>query len=125
MSPDLHLPLHVGHSSTVTGLEPVDKMRVAGGRNRWRNAHAVETETEGLGLEMLRQLGGGHGCTDSGSQSGFECPRVLDSEVLIDLTRRVGAIECVEVDSPDLVVQQVAALLGGPVNSHRGNSRRV
>src|SRR5271157_1922963 len=125
MSPDLHLPLHVGHSRTVTGLEPVDKMRVAGGRNRWRDAHAVETKTEGLGLEMLRQLGGGHGHTDSGSQSGFECPRVLGSEVLIDLTRRVGAIESVEMDSPNLVVQQVAALLGGPMNSYPGNSRLV
>src|SRR5271157_2064611 len=61
MSPDLHVPLHVGHSRTVTGREPVDKMRVAGGRNRRRDAHAVETETEGLGLEMLRQLGGVHG----------------------------------------------------------------
>src|SRR5271157_2526001 len=125
MSPDLHLPLHVGHSRTVTGLEPVDKMRVAGGRNRWCNAHAVETEADGLCLEMLRQLDGGHGHTDSGSQSGFECPRVLDSEVLIDLTRRVGAIESVEMDSANLVVQQVAALLGGPMNSYPGDSRGV
>jgi hypothetical protein len=52
MSPDLHVSVHVGHSRTVTGLEPVDKMRVAGRRHRRRNAHAVETETEGLGLEM-------------------------------------------------------------------------
>src|SRR5271157_3031750 len=118
MSPDLHLPLHVGHSRTVTGLEPVDKMRVAGGRNRWRNAHAVETKTEGLGLEMLRQLGGGHGHTDSGSQSGFEFPRVLDSEVLIDLTRRVGAIESVEMDSPNRVAQRVAPWLVAQMTSY-------
>ena len=42
---------------------------------------------------------------------------ILHTEVLVDLARRVGAIEGVEVEPADLVVEQVPALFGGPVDA--------
>src|SRR4051812_38051482 len=43
--------------------------------------------------------------------------RILDAEVLVDPSGRVRAVEGVEMDAPDLVVEQVAALLGRPVDA--------
>src|SRR4051794_1776035 len=51
--------------------------------------------------------------------------RVLDPEVLIDPPRRVRAIQRVEVDPPDVVVQEVAALLGRPVDADALDRLRV
>ena len=42
-------------------------------------------------------------------------------EVLVDLPRRVRAVERVEMDSSNLVVEQVAALFGGPVDADLGD----
>ena len=39
------------------------------------------------------------------------------AEVLVDLPGRVGAVEGVEVNAPDAVVEQVTALLGCPVDA--------
>ena len=44
-----------------------------------------------------------------------------EAEAFVDLPRRIRAIECVEVDASDLIVEQVAALLGGPVDSDLGD----
>src|SRR3954471_18612119 len=45
-----------------------------------------------------------------------QADRVLNNEVLVDPPRRVRAVQGVEVQSPDVIVEQVAALLGRPVD---------
>src|SRR5436190_1633559 len=57
----------------------------------------------------------------SRDQGSLETGRVLDAEVLVDCAGRIRAVERVEMDAPDLVIEQVAALLGGPVDSDLGN----
>src|SRR5579864_3112813 len=46
---------------------------------------------------------------------------VLEAKVFIDLPGRVGLVERVEVDPPHLMIEQVTALLGGPVNANLGH----
>src|SRR5437870_5005468 len=48
---------------------------------------------------------------------------VLDTQVLVDLPGGVAAVEGVEVDAAHAVVQQVAALLGGPVDADASHRR--
>src|SRR5262249_37035210 len=43
--------------------------------------------------------------------------RVLDAEVLVDLTRRVGAVQRVKMDATYVIVQQIAALFRRPVRA--------
>src|SRR4051794_35139323 len=50
---------------------------------------------------------------------------ILDAEILVDLPRRVRAVEGVEVEAADLVVEQVATLLGRPVDTDLADSGRV
>src|SRR5688500_17124944 len=45
------------------------------------------------------------------ASAGAECHRILDAQVLVNLQRRVGAVQGVEVDAADAVVEQVPALL--------------
>src|SRR5437764_641475 len=67
------------------------------------------------------------GTDRSGSVEGpfLESFRVLDPEVVVYLPGRIRAVEGVEVDSPHLVIQQVAALLRGPVNADLGHGLGV
>ena len=42
---------------------------------------------------------------------------IAQAEALIYLAGRVRLVQGIEVDAPDLIVEQVAALLGGPVDA--------
>src|SRR5512135_1717719 len=46
---------------------------------------------------------------------------ILDAQVLVDPPGRVRAVQGVEVEAADVVVEQVAALLGRPVDADLGD----
>src|ERR1035441_2315665 len=73
-----------------------------------RPAMAGETRASFAG-----RLGRGRAALEGGG--------VFDAEVFVDLSRRVRTVERVEMDSAHLVVEQVAALLGRPVDADLGD----
>ena len=68
--------------------------------------------------ESVYQNGGG--AREAASGDGLPAAQgdaVADAEVAVDLAGGIGLVEGIEVDASGFVVQEVAALLGGPVDA--------
>ena len=125
MRPARLLALEVVHAGRVAGVEPVEEIGIAGRRDGRRDADLVEAQPSASALRrsvsswtvVHRRRSTARSLSGRFSQA---CG-VLDAEVLVDLPRRVRAVQRVEVDAADLVVEQVAALLGRPVDADLGD----
>ena len=102
--------------------QPFQEPRIAGRGDRRGDPDPVEAEPTGLGLEPSGQvvvlIAMGPVSALSGPWSASES---FDAEVLVDLPGRVRPVQRVEVDAPDAVVEQVAALLRRPVDADAGD----
>src|SRR5262245_51586723 len=124
-------PTSAAGGETHTTMPPVDWARSAAGcwaeTKRLTRHRAVTVRRR---MWKLRIAACGVAAPATPQAAGGGSPRaqgagVGDPEVVVNLSGRVGAVERVKVDAADVVVQQVGALLGRPVDADPGDRRIV
>ncbi len=107
------------HAGGVTAPEPLEKVGIVGRRDRRSDANGIEAQLDGPRLESIRDFLGCHRPHEKG-------PSVTcQTKAFINVARRIRAVERVEMDSANLIVEKVAALFGRPVNADLRHGRGV